>query len=380
MRNRERPGLKRVRGCVPLTRRTVLKGMAAAGGVAAAGLPLRARAATSVNFVGWQGYDTFLEAGDFAAKSDSVLQKTYISTADEVITKLRLGSSQIDISTPYFIHDDFLAGEGVLEPLDLERIPNFNSVMPVIQKYSEANMTENGIRYAVPMTWGTICIVYNADVIPEPPTSWTDLLKDEYKGKVAIPADYPGTIWAWGRVVTGAPEPHYMTLEELDATIAMIIKLKKEHLRAIAPSYGDLVQMLASGEVIIAQGWEPVSIWVGESPRVLPAYPKEGTMGFIEGYAIGKGSEHIDAAYAFINNALSVEGQVAGAEANSMPVVNAEAVPLLSEGTRALYPYDSLEDFFNTKTQMSPMYPLEADGVHATWDDYLAGWESVLKA
>lgn len=373
-------GLNRVRSYFPLTRRTVLKGMAAAGGVAAAGLPLRARAATSVNFVGWQGYDTFLEAGDFAAKNDLVLQKTYISNPDEIITKLRLGSSQVDISTPYFIHDDFLAAEGLLEPLDLEKIPNFKNIMPVILKYSEGNMSEDGNWYAVPMTWGTICMVYNADQIAEAPTSWTDMLKDEYKGKAAITADYPGNLWAWGRVATGTSEPHNMTLEELDKTVELLIKLKKEHLRTIASSYGDLVDLLAKGEVIIAQGWEPVSIWVGETPRVLPAYPKEGTMGFIEGYAIGKGSKNMDAAYALINNALSVEGQVAGAEANGMTVVTNDAVPALSEATRALYPYDTLEDFFNTKTQMSPMYPLEADGVHATWDDYLAGWERVLKA
>jgi hypothetical protein len=89
MRNSERPALKRLRGHVPLTRRSVLKGVAAAGGLVAAGVPLRTHAASTVNYVGWQGYDVFLEAGDFAAKNNLVLQKTYISTAEEIITKLR---------------------------------------------------------------------------------------------------------------------------------------------------------------------------------------------------------------------------------------------------------------------------------------------------
>lgn len=372
-------GLHRVRTYLPVTRRGMLKGMAAAGGLAAFGVPAASRAATTLTFVGWEGYDTFLEAGDYPANNGLLLQKTYISNADEVITKLRLGSAQVDVCTPYFIHDDFLAGEGLLEPLDLDKIPNFKNVMPIIRKYSEGNMSENGAWYAAPMTWGTICMMYNADLIPEP-TSWTDMLKDEYKGKCAITNDYPGNIWAWGRVATGVEEPHNMTKEQLEKTVEMLITLKKEHLRTIASSYGELVDLLAKEEVVICQGWEPVAVWVGETPHIKPAYPKEGTMGFIEGYAIGKGSSNIGAAHAIIDHALSVEGQVGGAEWNSMPVVNSEAVAALSEATRSLYPYDDLKGFFNSKTRISPMYPLESDGVHATWDDYQAAWERVLKA
>ena len=103
-------------------------------------------------------------------------------------------------------------------------------------------------------------------------------------------------------------------------------------------------------------------------------------MGFIEGYAIGKGSTNIDLAHQIINNALSVDGQLAGAEANSMPVVTSDAMAKASDANKALYNYNKLDDYFTVKTEVVPMYPLKSDSTHATWDDYQAAWETVMKS
>ena len=369
--------LVRVGQYVQLNRRQLLQTAAVLGATAIVGAK-PSSAAGSLNFVGWQGYDTFLEAKDFPKSKGVEMQKTYISNADEVITKLRLSSAQVDICTPYFIHDDFLANQGLLEPLDLGKIPNFQKIHPTILNYTKNNMSEKDVWYSVPMTYGAICIIYNSDKIPAP-TSWTDMLKDEYKGKVAITTDYPGNIFAWARV-NGVEQPNRMTKEELSKTIDSLIDLKKNHLRTIAPSYGDLINLLATGEVVIAQGWEPVTVWVGDKVNIKVAYPKEKSMGFIEGYSIGKGSANIDLAHEIINNALSLDGQLAGAEANSMPVVTSEAMEKASDANKALYSYDKLDEYFKVKTDVVPMYPLEPDGDLATWDEYQAGWEKVLKS
>ena len=371
-------GLIRFRRPVEIDRRSFLKGTAVLAGAATLGtFGHRANAATKLNYIGWEGYDTFLEAGDFAKGKGAELQKTYISSADEVITKLRLGSGQVDICTPYFIHDDFLAAEGLLEPLDLAKIPNFQKIHPTIIEYTKGNMSEGDVWYSVPMTYGSICMMYDADKVPAP-TSWTDMLKEEYKGKVAITSDYPGNIFAWARVA-GVENPNSMTLEELDKVTELLITLKKNHLRTVAGSYGELINLFASGEIVMAQGWEPVEVWVGDTAKIKVAYPKEKCMGFIEGYAIGKGSANIDLAHEIINHGLSLEGQIAGAEANSMPVVTSEAMEKASDANKALYNYADLKDYFEAKTTVVPMYPLESDGVHATWDDYQAAWEKVLR-
>lgn len=371
-------GVVRFRSSFAVDRRTMLRGMAA-GAVLAGGLgPRRAMAASPLNYLGWEGYDAFLSAGDFEKAHSASLQKTFISSADEIVTKLRLGAAHVDLCTPYFIHDKFLAEENLIEALDLSKIPNFDKLNPTIKKFCEANMSADGKWYAAPMTFGSICMLYNADVM-KTPTSWTDMLRPEFKGKCAITADYVGNIFAWARVA-GVANPHAMTKTELSKVVAQLIDLKKNHLRTIAPSYGDLVNMLSSKEVVICQGWEPVTTWVGTAANIKIAYPQEKCMGFIEGYAIGKGSPNSDAALAFINNALSIKGQLAGATANSMPVVVAGAIPLTPPDNQALYDYNRLDEYFTVKTNVVSMYPLDSDGVHATWDDYQEAWEKVFKA
>ncbi|MBY0558481.1 extracellular solute-binding protein [Hyphomicrobium sp.] len=372
-------GVTRVLQYVSLDRRQLLKGAAGLGLVGAAGLRSgTASAATALKYLGWEGYDSFLAAGDFGKSDGLTLQKTFISSADEVIAKLRLGSSQLDICTPYFIHDGFLAEQGMLEPIDLAKIPNFSKINATILRYCEPNMKVKDHWYAVPMTYGSICMLYNADLAATP-TSWTDMLKPEYKGKCAITADYVGNIFAWARVA-GIEQPNRMTKAELTKVTDLLIDLKRNHLRTIAPSYGDLVQLLSSKEVVISQGWEPVPTWVGEAAKIKVAYPKEKSMGFIEGYAIGKGAAHVDEAHRFINNALSKDGQLAGATANSMPVVTDEAMQATDAANKAIYDYDHLDDYLAQKTMIVPMYPLESNGDLAIWDNYQEAWEKVLKS
>ena len=96
--DKDRLGIVRVRRYFEMDRRQLLKGAAAIGAAALVGRALPAQAATKLNFVGWEGYDTFLEAKDFVAGKGAELQKSYISSADEVITKLR---SRRDLTVQY---------------------------------------------------------------------------------------------------------------------------------------------------------------------------------------------------------------------------------------------------------------------------------------
>jgi spermidine/putrescine transport system substrate-binding protein len=372
-------GLLPVRSRFAVGRRGFLKSASAASilGTAGAMLPVAAEAVTKLNFLGWQGYDTFLQAGNFEKTNGLALQPSYISSADEIIAKLRLDSAAIDITTPYFIHDHFLADGKLIQAIDLTKVPNFKNVDPVIISRVSENMSQNGNWYAVPMTFGSNCMVYNS-ALAAAPTSWTDLMKPEYKGKCALTTDWEGNIYAFAKVL-GVKNPNYQTRDELKKTVELLIDLKRNHLRAIAASYGDLVTMLSSKEVVIAQGWEPVADWVGAAAPVKIAYPKETCMGFIEGYAIGHGSQHVDDALGYINNALSVAGQLAGAAANSMPAVVTAAMKQAPAENQAMYHYDDLDGYF-TRVQIMKMYPLTDDGVHATWDEYQDAWEQVMKA
>ena len=102
-----------------LSRRRMLQGAAALGGLAAIGLPRQAHAATTMTWMGWQGYETPIKAGTFLKDNDIDFQPTFIASNEEIITKLQAGGiGKTDIITMYFGYLPLMAEGGLLEPID----------------------------------------------------------------------------------------------------------------------------------------------------------------------------------------------------------------------------------------------------------------------
>ncbi len=150
--------IKTTHGFAP-SRRNVLMGLAggaATGALGLAGIP--AHAATNIDFMGWLGYDVFLEADDFLARNDLSMDKTFINAPEEIVARLRLAPGEVDICVPYFLHLDFMASEGLIQPLDTSKLTNWPDLIPTILDFSRGNMTHDGEWYSAPFTWASICL------------------------------------------------------------------------------------------------------------------------------------------------------------------------------------------------------------------------------
>lgn len=364
------------------TRRSLLAGMGAAALLAGSGFnPRPARAADNVNFFGWQDYDTALDTDGFFAASGIDVKSTYMTDNNEIIASAKNGGiGNMDIVTPDLLYGPFMAEIGLLEPLDLSRIPNFEGLFPAFKSMAAAKM--NGQQICLPFAWGNVVLMYNADVIKEPPTSWLDMLRPEYKGEVGMAAEMSHLVIPFTMAVTKSRTPTKITRKELDDTYALLTRIKKEQVRSIAPSFGDLAAQFGSGEIIIAAAWEPVSVWAGErAPLLKWAHPKEGSFSFIDNFALVKNAPDLDAAYKLLNQSLSPAAQAKAANKNMTAVTVAGALPLLAEKPRSLYPYDDVDGFWAARGNgMPPLWPSQDQGDVATLDDVLTGWENFLRA
>ena len=361
-------------------RRTVLAGIGAAAGLAAAGLPLRAHGAQGVTFLGYQGYDSPMEIGDFLAANDLSLETTYISNNEDIIAKLKAGGTgSIDIATPNMAYVPLMIEADLLEPLDTSKIPNFENSMPFFS--GQELVRKDGAIYAVPFTWGTQPLMYRPDLVVEKPTSWMDVMRPEYTGKVVMTGSHVGNTQVWGKVVTGAEVPSWMTPAQLKETIDFLIKLKREQALTYTDSYGEMADILARGEAVIStMGWEPVANWAKDKGAVVEyVYPKEGTTGFVDTYVVPKDAPHPAEAHKLINNGLSVAAQVFVGNEFGQGIVNVEAIGQLNEGARGAYPYDDMENLAQ-RAKFYPFPPTEDDGVHATYDMIIQEWERFLRS
>jgi spermidine/putrescine-binding protein len=363
-----------------LSRRRFVQAGAVLGAAAALGIPRSALAATTMTWMGWQGYETPILSGTFLADNDIDFQPTFISSNEEIITKLQAGGiGNTDLITMYFGYLPLMAEGGLLEPIDSSQIAQFGDLIP--QFTSQGAIRHNGQLLGVPWNWGTLPLMYDPSVVTAPPESWFDIMKPEYTGKVAMVDDPLGNLLIWGTAVTGKPMGTILTKEEMTKVIDQLIEIKTKQARAWFATYGDMADAFARNEVVVsAIGWEAVAVWAGQKGKTI-AYtiPKEGTGMFMDCLCIPKDAPHQDLSYKMINHIVSVAPQVQFATEQSAGITNLKAVPELPEELRTSYNYDDLESFM-TKARLQPVPPTEAEGDIATYDDFLEEYQRLLKA
>ena len=369
-------GLMRVRSYAPMTRRDFGRGMTAAAALAATGLSSRkAAAATTVTMFGWQDYDAGLRVGDFLSKNDITLNFTTIGSNDEIISRLAAGGAgQIDIVNPYMGYIPFLAASDLIEPVDESLVPNLKDVPDVFR--NDSNVIVDGKRYSVPFTWGSAPMAYDPAVIKTAPDSWMDIFKPEYKGKVGMADDPIGNQMLAAILATDAKVPTMLTQDQLNQATEFLIKLKKDQVRQLAVSWGDLANAMGRSEIVITySGGEFMKKFVADAGKKIElVYPKEGTFAWFDSFCFAKGAPSREAAHKCANQALSVEGQVALTEKNFQGIMVQAAIDKLSPELKGLYPYDNMSEF-QKKAKFFPMPPLKPDGVHASYDDWTAAYQ-----
>lgn len=361
-----------------MDRRQFLAAMAAAGGAMALGIK-PAAADTTVNWVGWQGYDEPLKVGSFLKDNGISLATTYINSNEEIITRLQAGGAgQVDLITIYFGHIPILVGAGLIEPIDESKVPGFGDMFPEFLNVDA--IRHEGKLYAVPFTWGTLSMVYDPAATAKP-TSWKDALKEDVKGKVAMVDDMSGLIITWAPIVTGTKTPTRITMDELRKTIDVLIDIKKNHARTFSASYGEAVDLFARGEVVTSViGWDAMIGFAAAKDKALDfVMPEEGVMTFMDTLAIPTGAPNRDLAYKLIGQSISPEGQKNIADALTQAVITKAALPLIDDRNKQIYQYDNLPKLFE-KARFHRFWPLEPEGDFVTHEQVQEEYQRFLKA
>ena len=197
----------------------------------------------------------------------------------------------------------------------------------------------------------TTGLAYNTSA-PNKPTSWTDLVKPEYKDLAAMPSPlYSGAALIHLSALTTNPDFGWKYYEDLKANGMVAQKGNGSVLTAIASGakpYGVLVDYLAIREK--AKG-SPVEF----------VFPAEGVSMVTEPVAILKDSKNQELARKFVDFVLSEEGQKLVVEQGYLPARNGVASP---EGFPArdqikLLPFDaakSLENAESDKEQFAKLF------------------------
>ena len=222
---------------------------------------------------------------------------------------------------------DIMRAEGLLTTIDKSKLSNLKYLDPKLM--GQAFDPEND--YSIPYMWGSVGLVVNKKYIdPATVTSWRDLLRPEYKGRILLSDDLRDAMGmalkATGHSVNSTDE------KELQAAF--------EFLKALRPSVKvfDVTaskQTFISEEVRIGMMWNGDSLVAGdENPNLAFIYPKEGVILWVDSFAIPKNAKNKEAAHLFINFLLRPEIAKECVLEFRYSTPNLEALKLLPENLR----------------------------------------------
>ncbi|MFB2552888.1 ABC transporter substrate-binding protein [Ensifer soli] len=167
--------------------------------------------------------------------------------------------------------------------------------------------------WMVPSVFNFDSVGYNPEILSdEEANSWTALFDPKYKGKSGLNTD---PLTAFGQAVmamntlglSNVANPGNPTAAEIDEAAKFLISKKKEgQFRALWGDFGELVNFLASGEIVVSDAWQPAVMAVKAQGKPCKyAIPKEGYRGWSIGNTILKGTPNKEAAIAYCDYWLS---------------------------------------------------------------------------
>ncbi len=202
------------------------------------------------------------------------------------------GNQSADV---FFGTDESVVGglrAGVLQPADQAAVPNFGDV----QDWAITVKRPAGQIAGVPYTMISYALAYNPETVKTPPTSWGDLWRPDFQGKLAFAAAGHSQMPA---LVILAAELAGGSVTDVDPGFAKLAKLRPNKLTYF---WTDWAPMLKTGDTVAATEFDYyLEAMKLQGYPVDYVFPTEGAIGSPELAAMVAGTKNREIAQVFMN-------------------------------------------------------------------------------
>lgn len=292
----------------------------------------------------WPNYHDPTTIQQFTDLTGVKVNLTIFGSNEEMLAKLQAGGTGWDVLVPTNYTFETYGKLGLLEPLDLTKIPRFDA-----SRYEERFLEPgiypagSGTRLGINKNWGTTGYVINTEFVTKPMTTWKDYwdaLRGDYSGKAAI-HDYQLTGignalkyfgYSFNSVDTG----------ELAKAEELLIDAKK-HFFAITSDYQPPMR---NKDAWISMAWTGDGVQLNRDiPSIQYVLGNEGGELWSDFFSVVAGAPNREAAYAFLDYMATPKVAAKDAAFHGYPVVDSAAIELLPEeftGNPIIYPDEKL--------------------------------------
>ncbi|MBQ2952579.1 MAG: ABC transporter substrate-binding protein [Clostridia bacterium] len=248
-----------------------------------------------VNVYNWEDYIDPAVITLFEQEYGIKVNYMCFTTVEDMIVQVEANPGAFDVCFPSdYIIERMIAGN-MLREINFENVPNAAQTIPYLQ--NPAYDPEN--KYSVPYMWGTVGILYNKTMIPDPVQSWSILWDTQYQKQVfmldSIRDSMGVTLKYLGYDLNTTNVPELMAAKE---------KLIEQKKSGVVKAYqvDETKDKMVAGEAALAVMWSGDAMYAIDLNENLDYFvPAEGSNVWVDGAVIPATAKNPENAELFIN-------------------------------------------------------------------------------
>ena len=282
------------------------------------------------------------------------------SSPGERITKIKVAAAdqKFDIVQ---LHDGIVplaVSQSVLEPIN-RNSPRLTNIKNVPDRFVQSHW--------VAMIYSPLGIIYNTKLVKNPPKSFADLWRPEFKGQIVLP-EITHSIGPYivpiGSIAAGKgpndAEAGFEMLKKMTALQPIWAKDTDTIMNALRNEEA-VIGMLYKSQSFTVKGWNAPVEWV---------YPSEGAILYSSGTGIAKGCKNMELAEEYLNLTLDPKIQMFAAQKFNYPGTNT--------GTEAILPPDLQARVKASPEEMSKLIDLDLAVMAVKRGEWTDRWNRIV--
>ncbi|MTI14496.1 extracellular solute-binding protein [Sansalvadorimonas verongulae] len=259
--------------------------------------------AQELRLLTWGGYAP-QPVIDLFEKETGIKVKVTLSNNEDMISKLRATrGAGFDLAQP---SQDRVASAQqefrIYKPVDMSKIDKSLYIQSML-KSTQDSTSVNGKTFGVPHVWGTSGLIVNT-ASGKSAYSFADLCSEDYKGKVSYRLKRP-TLIAFAFDMGEDPFAAYddpVKYEKILSKVEDRLVSCKGNVKAYWSGGDALINLLRSGEVTLAMGWDAGGWKLNkENKDINYVAPQSGALGWVDTFVLPAKGKNDEAAYQWIN-------------------------------------------------------------------------------
>lgn len=282
---------------------------------------------------------------EFEEKTGIKVIYDVFETNEEMYPIIEAGAVNYDVVCPSDYMIQKMIQNDLLQEIDKSKLSNIGNLSETYMDFAAS--FDEGNRYAVPYTWGTVGILYNTSMVDTAPDSWNVLWDEKYAGNILM-QDSVRDAFMVGEKLLG------YSLNETDEARLTEVRDKLIAQKPLVQAYviDQVRDKMIGGEAALAVIYSGEMLYVQNEVKELGGdftleyvIPKEGTNVWLDAWVIPKNAKNYENALKWIDFLLDAEVAKKNFEYITYPTPNQAAMELLPEDIRnnkAIFPDESM--------------------------------------